>query len=995
MADDPLLSSLNDQTLSNAQGIGDSMADAADAARRLNLELKSSTQLTVEYSKLFSGIKTSASAVAKIQDKAKLSSKAVNDATREQIKNLTSVRELNAKIEDLYNRARKASGETKDILLDQAKVLAVGRDNAKSLADTYGNIAKDATKLNRETSFFNLMSDFVKDVPGLRVFSKPFQDAATAARETAIENAKIKQANTEFNKLTKEEKRNINKLTEKELQTGFGLSKERLKQLKLTKLTGDTAGTAAATLLRKYKETNSESSKLGAGIKAFAKSAKESTVSFFKTGGFLAAIPGAIGLLAKGLKSALKFLLSIDERAANLAKSLNMTKLEAASFDKATLRASGGIDYLNNRLGEAADLAAAFADNTGIISTNLRVFNADLGVINRRFGLSTQQTSEIAKNMLISGQSSTEFAANALGAAEALEMQNGINLQSQVIMKDIADLSAVQFLNLNKQPDAIARAVTQARRFGLTMSTIEGIQGNLLNFSQSITDEINAELLLGRSLNLDRARAAALQNDYATVAAEIAKEIGTAKDFTKLNYIQQTALAKAVGMTRDELAKSLKEQEALEAAGFASADAREKKYQALRKRGLSEKQALKEIGMAEFTRQKQNISFQEKFNNLVHNLKMIFVQSINPILQKATTFLEANPKFIKDAVDAVRDLALKLSDFFTELLNGGPMVDKFFKKFEKFGYITDMFRDFASKEEIQAQVEAITDAQLNAIGKTRKEFQAMVTKANKEQGSFGISTGGHYFGMPLRNTTIRAAREEIEKANELLGSIGIPLQDIVLQDQSKAATAEIQKENTSIDKASVEEKKKTSFFPPAFTSADNSFMKMMTTSNNEFNSRKESDIKTIKATNDITNAVVDTKKTISKQTSDLSKGLTGVKKEIVKAAEAGQDVSQKITKDAQGNYVDEKGNVYKNTTEKGVSTTVLPVDQSANIKIRASEVKEDTVQIKTTDPAKTKVSETTNQLLTRLIEVVEKGGDVFIDGRKVGEALVLGNRSQG
>ena len=48
--------------------------------------------------------------------------------------------------------------------------------------------------------------------------------------------------------------------------------------------------------------------------------------------------------------------------------------------------------------------------------------------------------------------------------------------------------------------------------------------GALLNFEQSINAELEAELLTGKQLNLERARAAALNNDMATLAEELKKQ---------------------------------------------------------------------------------------------------------------------------------------------------------------------------------------------------------------------------------------------------------------------------------------------------------------------------------------------------------------------------------------------------------------------------------------------------------------------------------------
>ena len=97
----------------------------------------------------------------------------------------------------------------------------------------------------------------------------------------------------------------------------------------------------------------------------------------------------------------------------------------------------------------------------------------------------------------------------------------------------------------------------------MEMSQLEGIAGSLLNFEESIADELSAELLLGKNLNLEKARQAALNNDLATLASEIAEQAGNSAEFGAMNRIQQEAIAKAVGMNREELAKTLFTQEAM------------------------------------------------------------------------------------------------------------------------------------------------------------------------------------------------------------------------------------------------------------------------------------------------------------------------------------------------------------------------------------------------------------------------------------------------
>ena len=67
------------------------------------------------------------------------------------------------------------------------------------------------------------------------------------------------------------------------------------------------------------------------------------------------------------------------------------------------------------------------------------------------------------------------------------------------------------------------------------------------------------QILIGvilKDLNLEQARLLALNGDIAGAAAEVAKQVGSSADFGKMNVIQQEAIAKSVGMSRDELAQS-------------------------------------------------------------------------------------------------------------------------------------------------------------------------------------------------------------------------------------------------------------------------------------------------------------------------------------------------------------------------------------------------------------------------------------------------------
>jgi hypothetical protein len=167
--------------------------------------------------------------------------------------------------------------------------------------------------------------------------------------------------------------------------------------------------------------------------------------------------------------------------------------------------------------------------------------------------------------------------------------------------------------NLGANPSLISAAVTQAKLFGASLEQVANAGKQMLDFESSITAELEAELLLGRDINLERARAAALAGDQVTLAQELQKEAGNFSDFTKMNVIQQEALAKAMGMTSDQLADILFQQEV---------------------QGKSAKE-LRALGKDELADRLEAQDLQTKFNATVEKLKAIFVDvatTLTPVL---------------------------------------------------------------------------------------------------------------------------------------------------------------------------------------------------------------------------------------------------------------------------------------------------------------------------------------------------------------------------
>jgi hypothetical protein len=380
-----------------------------------------------------------------------------------------------------------------------------------------------------------------------------------------------------------------------------------------------------------------------------------------KSEGYTGSFSDKMKVLKAGVKEAgTQLKQSLKDPAAVTAFLINEMVSALTKADQATgeLAKSFGTSYsaaasIRNELNTIANLS-------GDVNINTAALQKSLVAINKEFGTASTLSGELLKDFtnlttvagyteeaalglsritLATGTDLSENTSEILGQAVAFNAVNGLALNEKEIVEGVAKASAATTLSLGMQPGEIAKAVAQSKALGVSLEQVENISKSLLDFESSISSELEAELLTGKNLNLEKARLAALNNDIATVAEEIAKQTGSAADFTEMNVIQQEALAKSVGMTREDLAKSLIEREALAAAGLKEGTAVDA-YNKLKKEGLSDDQIAKKLGDEKLKDQLKSQSIQERFNASVEKLREIFISVAEPILQIVSPFMD-------------------------------------------------------------------------------------------------------------------------------------------------------------------------------------------------------------------------------------------------------------------------------------------------------------------------------------------------------------------
>jgi hypothetical protein len=405
---------------------------------------------------------------------------------------------------------------------------------------------------DRSVSIFGALEKVAKSIPIFKAFATPFEEAAKASRDIKFENINSRNASELQVKAAKEQR----KLDIEQFNTGKGFNKLLLQRLGIDdkiKIKGDSQWGN----LKKMAEAK------GVSESDFSKISKPSVASKSTLAGGAKALSGA---LAKSgalliIKSFGEEFLKVNKQTVELQKSLALSASEATDLRQGFASAAASSENINisttalletiTSLSKQFGFPTLFDDATLITTTKLT----------KQVGISAESAGMLAAATVTTGKNFEDQYKDALGTSYELQRQSGVQLDLRNILEESGKVTGTIRANLGANVETIAAAVTQAKLFGGSLNDVANASKALLDFESSITAELEAELLLGKNINLETARQASLNGDMVTVAKELRKEAGDYTEFSKMNVIQQEALAKAMGMQSDQLADILFQQD--------------------------------------------------------------------------------------------------------------------------------------------------------------------------------------------------------------------------------------------------------------------------------------------------------------------------------------------------------------------------------------------------------------------------------------------------
>jgi hypothetical protein len=471
---------------------------------------------------------------------------------------LAKMKEAYAKKENSYSKQeidnlQKKIDKTNEYL-SKVKGIKEGVDKFKETADTISLSARSTSQLN---SAMNIMFKNMKAISSIDVsttvgdtgveFIQEFQAGASMMQEAQqnLMNADpndqeaidkytedLDVAKSMMDELGKKYAKFLgdNKKVNQQFQDFLGASKSVNEQIKVTSgLTADE--------LEQYKELTAEADKMKTRFKAVG---DQITTALKK--------PSlAIGLIIRGLGSVVSKVGEVTREFGGFVGGLTGATGQTALLSIAFKDASAVTKELANQFGGVEGSTFRTRLNTNLMAVNM--------------GISGESAARLVGTLARSGDMTAQQAMDLAETTKQFAKQQGV-IPSQA-MEDIAQ-NAELFASYGAEAtEELAKSAVQAAKLGLSMSSLGKVTDGLLDFESSITKELELSAMLGRNINLNKARALAFDGKIGASVKETIKQLGGQAAFEKMNVIQKRQAAEALGLSVEELSKMAKNMDKL------------------------------------------------------------------------------------------------------------------------------------------------------------------------------------------------------------------------------------------------------------------------------------------------------------------------------------------------------------------------------------------------------------------------------------------------
>lgn len=461
-------------------------------------------------------------------------------------------KELQKHLDDLNDELNKVND----------KIIDIGENLTKSMRDELITSVQNSRRLANNLSQSKDISKDLKDIQGQ--LNKAIEKNEKISISRSIAEKKLNKAIQDGDMaLEKRYKKEFARYTT-QLKLNEGIEDQ------IRKLSQIAEAEAEATI-----EKKKQNSLTGVLKKNLAEAFKPFTEMLTLAGVFKVIIDGALRFNKTSVEIGKNIGYSASE-SNRVATNLKNTAQYSGDINMTLANVAGAMTELNTTTGYVAEYSA------DTLRTQV--------MLTKQFGLTGDEAAGIYKFSVLTGQSSSKINDEMVGAFVASRNSLRVGANFKQVMAEAAKVSGQLAANFANNPALITKAIVQAKALGTTLEDTKAQGESLLNFESSIESELKSELLIGQQMNLERARAAALQGDQVTVMKELTNQGMTLEKFQSMNVIAQKSFAEAIGLSSDKLADQLTKQKlAIESGKSLSELTKEEALEAEKRQGIQDR----------------------------------------------------------------------------------------------------------------------------------------------------------------------------------------------------------------------------------------------------------------------------------------------------------------------------------------------------------------------------------------------------------------------
>ena len=263
----------------------------------------------------------------------------------------------------------------------------------------------------------------------------------------------------------------------------------------------------------------------------------------------MTALKGGIAAIA------ISFAKGVFDNAKEVRQELGLSVGQAAVLGAKLSVAEKALTVMGGKSGEVKAFATGIAQEFGNVQELSTGVALQFAKISASTGISGDNAAKLAKSLQTIQGGSLETSLNTLEAWGNLAKAEGVS--QKLVLDDVAK-STDDFARFAKDGgDNIIKAAIGASKLGLELADVAKISDSLLDIESSITNEMEAEMLIGKQLNLDKARELALAGELDKLQEEITNGLVSQAEWSEMNVVQRDALAKAIGVSVGDMGKMI------------------------------------------------------------------------------------------------------------------------------------------------------------------------------------------------------------------------------------------------------------------------------------------------------------------------------------------------------------------------------------------------------------------------------------------------------